>query len=651
MGTRATIAVQDRRRPLSRRACIALLLVVLGGAALLAASPSHATTVTGTFQYRDTNPVNGTTTDRPIVDAKVEIWRFRNRGIFWTWDKDADATTDANGRISINMPFVEDGVIYALRVFATNSAAVVWPNDAVHTMPFHREPGDDDNARIHRTEHAPSDVLDFSYTFHSWSSQHFNIADVARIGKAYADARRGETDVIPPAAFQPTSVTGSWYNAPFDTVVINSADVNFDFLILHEYAHFLGEMISTFAPIPTSHDGCVATQLGFNANSPEHAWMEGWADYYAQAVGLAAPAGSLTGRTGTPAASTLESPACPGLPAGIPGDAVEHFAAGTLWDLLDQPGDTGAGSEAHDSLSRFDRQIFQIFDRELDNGPWPTITAFRSAWMARGLPGIELGRIMRQLGIPLRTNFRPTANAGADQNANEGALVTLDGNGSSDPDLNPLNYTWTQVSGPAVALFDRSGPTPRFTAPRLSSGSATLGFRLVVDDGSLPSVADDVAVEVFDTGDLQVRRSPAQVTVLEGTRRSGGAGRLAADDNSYFEVNSTTTGTRRASWYGSFPAVDNALDDLRIRYKGKNSAACLQTVAVFRWTDSSWVPVSVRSVGTAEVLIANLVPNGAAEDYVSGAAGPGQVRVRVSCTSGSAFRTSADQLRIAYALP
>jgi hypothetical protein len=491
----------------ARCACyLALVLVVLGAVAALTASPAQATTVKGTFHYKDTNPATGAQTDRPIVDAKVEIWRFRPRGVFWSWGKDAETTTDASGNISVNMPFAENGVIYQLRVFATNDAAIVWPNDFLHTMPFHREPGDDDNARIHRIERSASDVLDFSYTFHGWSSQHFNIAEVARHAKAYADARRdpSETDPIPPAAFQPTSVTGTYYNPVNDTVVINSDDVYNDFDILHEYAHYLEEMISTFAPIPTNHDGCTANLGGLPVTWPQHAWMEGFADYFAQAVGRSVPPGTLTGLRGTPGMGTLESPSCAGLPsATIPGDFVENLVAGTLWDLYDQPSDPSSLNEAQDTLARMDREIFQIFDRELDqvgslSGRFPTITDFRDAWMARGLPGVGLSRIMVNLGLPLRSNYGPTADAGPDQSVNAGTVVTLDGRASSDPDLNPLNFTWTQLSGPAVTLANPSSATPSFTAPHPGSGSATLIFRLVVNDGSAPpSAPDEVAVHVL----------------------------------------------------------------------------------------------------------------------------------------------------------
>src|SRR3954454_604736 len=79
-----------------RGAYVALVLVImLGTLVALAASPAHATTVTGKFQYKDTQYIWDNTknewtqmeteTVRPIVNAKVEIWRFRPRGIFGIW--------------------------------------------------------------------------------------------------------------------------------------------------------------------------------------------------------------------------------------------------------------------------------------------------------------------------------------------------------------------------------------------------------------------------------------------------------------------------------------------------------------------------------------------------------------------------------------
>jgi Big-like domain-containing protein/K319-like protein len=92
-------------------------------------------------------------------------------------------------------------------------------------------------------------------------------------------------------------------------------------------------------------------------------------------------------------------------------------------------------------------------------------------------------------------NQPPVANAGPDQNVFWGALVTLDGTASSDPEGQPLTYTWTQVRGPDVtdgAGF-LTGPQPTFTAP---SQNTRIDFSLVVNDGSLSSPSNRVRINV-----------------------------------------------------------------------------------------------------------------------------------------------------------
>jgi hypothetical protein len=94
-------------------------------------------------------------------------------------------------------------------------------------------------------------------------------------------------------------------------------------------------------------------------------------------------------------------------------------------------------------------------------------------------------------------NQAPVANAGGNQTVNEGALVTLNGSGSRDPDLDAITYRWTQVSGPAVTLSDPTAPTPTFTAPAVN-GTTGLAFELVVSDGGLGSAPAHTTVTVLD---------------------------------------------------------------------------------------------------------------------------------------------------------
>lgn len=95
-------------------------------------------------------------------------------------------------------------------------------------------------------------------------------------------------------------------------------------------------------------------------------------------------------------------------------------------------------------------------------------------------------------------NRAPAADAGPDQTAQVGALVTLNGSGSSDPDGNALTYAWAFQSRPAGSLAALSGPTsvgPTFTIDR----PGTYVVRLVVNDGSVSSAPDTVVVSTVNS--------------------------------------------------------------------------------------------------------------------------------------------------------
>jgi len=80
-------------------------------------------------------------------------------------------------------------------------------------------------------------------------------------------------------------------------------------------------------------------------------------------------------------------------------------------------------------------------------------------------------------------NHAPTAVAGNNVTVNEGSSVTLNGSASSDPDSDPLTYSWVQVSGPAVTLTSANTAFPQFTAPFVGTAGASLQFQLTVNDG------------------------------------------------------------------------------------------------------------------------------------------------------------------------
>ena len=92
-------------------------------------------------------------------------------------------------------------------------------------------------------------------------------------------------------------------------------------------------------------------------------------------------------------------------------------------------------------------------------------------------------------------NNPPAANAGADQTVTSGALVTLNGSASSDPDGDPLTYSWLQTAGPGVTLSNPAAAQPTFTAPTVSVATALTLQLTVTDTGGLNSI-DSVAITV-----------------------------------------------------------------------------------------------------------------------------------------------------------
>ncbi len=127
-------------------------------------------------------------------------------------------------------------------------------------------------------------------------------------------------------------------------------------------------------------------------------------------------------------------------------------------------------------------------------------------------------------------NTAPNAHAGPDQSVTTGALVQLDGSGSSDANGDPLAFAWSFVARPAgsTALLAADNTSmPSFTA----DVPGQFVVQLIVNDGTVDSASDTVVVTttpgntapVADAG-LDQTGSVGDTIQLDGTNSSDADG-------------------------------------------------------------------------------------------------------------------------------
>jgi hypothetical protein len=250
----------------------------------------------------------------------------------------------------------------------------------------------------------------------------------------------------------------------------------------------------------------------------------------------------------------------------------------------------------------------------------------------------------------------------------------VDATGNIDP--TPAIYTWTidTIAPDTTITATPSNPSSSSAASFSFVSTETGSFQCRLDGASFSACTSPKSYTGLTPGShtFQVRavdlagnidstpasytwtytpvtRFPGTTVIQTGSLQGGTTASLNADDNNYYGVNSTTSGTLTTSWYGSFASVPSNLSNLKITYKGKNSRTCTQTIAIWSWTTSAWVQLDSRSVGTTEILISNLSPTGTLGNYVGST---GELRIRVRNTRNSqTFVTSGDLMQIVYDIP
>jgi hypothetical protein len=110
-------------------------------------------------------------------------------------------------------------------------------------------------------------------------------------------------------------------------------------------------------------------------------------------------------------------------------------------------------------------------------------------------------------------NSAPIANAGPDQSRLVIQTVTLDGNGSTDVDGDPLTYAWSLVSVPAGSSASLSDPTaiaPTFVTDR----PGTYVAQLIVSEPNAVSTPDTVTITTLNSA--PVANAGLDLTVVAG---------------------------------------------------------------------------------------------------------------------------------------
>ena len=150
---------------------------------------------------------------------------------------------------------------------------------------------------------------------------------------------------------------------------------------------------------------------------------------------------------------------------------------------------------------------------ETGEGQWEVVNSALSLGTVSVDDGESVTPIPPGTSLLVTLNEPPVADAGPDQPAVEwtagGASATLDGSGSSDPDDDPLTYTWTGPFSEGGGTV--TGVSPTVTLPSLGSFDITL----TVDDGNGETDDDTVTITVVDTTPPEVTAAFVPVGDIE----------------------------------------------------------------------------------------------------------------------------------------
>ena len=208
--------------------------------------------------------------------------------------------------------------------------------------------------------------------------------------------------------------------------------------------------------------------------------------------------------------------------------------------------------------------------------------------------------------------------------------MQLDGSGSSDPNGDPLTYTWTQTGGTPVTLSSSTAQKPTFTAP---SNAGTLTFRLVVRDGQVNSSPSNVTITV---------QAPPVGGPAHRSSSSSGDDAWAAAVNVPVPAGATAGDVVLAAvstWGTSAPTVTAPAGfTLKASYTGASANGGTDTTRIY------WKRLTAADTGTYQFTWSGSQWSSGHAIAVSGAAASGDpiaVISRANSASASTFPTTS----------
>ncbi|MEA1901386.1 MAG: phosphodiester glycosidase family protein [Thermodesulfobacteriota bacterium] len=214
------------------------------------------------------------------------------------------------------------------------------------------------------------------------------------------------------------------------------------------------------------------------------------------------------------------------------------------------------------------------------------------------------------VGIPdaVCPNIPPIADAGLYDLVEVGsgcvAAVPLDGSGSSDPDGDPLTYTWAWDDGSSIG--SASGVNPTINLP-----IGTFTITLVVNDGTEDSEPDEVDITVEDTipPATQIISPVSNGALQDGVILTADASDVCDVTEVYFYVREADGGSGSPIEYENLPGAYNGTS-WECNFDTNTSQTpdgyyVILTKAVDTNGNEGWstpVPVSIRNWAVIELL-------------------------------------------------